>query len=232
MRCEQASNRAKRQITSSLVTFPLSFECKCRTVIPQVNQMDEQNVWRCHPHTHSLLWSVGGEEGVVAPSPLFFCPSIHPADTQEEWIIYNHFSSGLVWLMWQLATNSPNLVVCHCWEKSTCAGITQLPSSCRRYPCHNNMANESWTTQDNGASSHSTRLRLAKATRFLTVYDLHHISCFTVCVRWCVTGICPLNPLCGSVSFRQVMKKDFWDSYLCDSWLRKAANLQFTVTTV
>lgn len=126
VKCERGFESSGEQfkIQSGNIFPPFSFQCKCGPVIPQVNQMDEQNVRRCHPpthpptQTHTLTWCwrcFGG--GVMAQSLWLLCPSIRPADTQEEWIIYDHFSSGSSDRCDSWAPNSLNLVICHSGEK-------------------------------------------------------------------------------------------------------------------
>lgn len=120
----------RKQFTSSLLTFPpFSVQCKCWTVVPQVNQMDEQNVWPCHllTPTHTLTRGVGGAAaggGVMAQS-LWSFRSVRPSSRYPGWIIYNHFlpgSSGW-WDSWPL--NSLNLIMCH-WRNHS-RTFTQPP---------------------------------------------------------------------------------------------------------
>lgn len=70
--------------------FPLSFQCKCQTVIPQVNQMDEQNVRRCHPltrrhtHTHTRGGSGRGGEPWLSCSGSSVRPSVRQTTRKNE----------------------------------------------------------------------------------------------------------------------------------------------------
>lgn len=165
---------------SSLLTFPRSFECKCRTVIPQVNQMDEQNVRHrhppVHPHTHTrthiLAWG-----GWRRPRGSHGSVSLVPPPRKNE-----SFKPFRVWLCHRRDSwppNSLNLVVCRSWKRVEAEYSHKLPSSSLCYPCYNtdNMANKSWTAQ----TSLQRASDLPTQHIFLTVNaSMHHIYCLTV----------------------------------------------------
>lgn len=158
--------------------FPLSFQCKCRTVIHRVNQMDEQNVRLCHLPTPTHFdvgwWRWWWWGGVMLESLRSF-HSVHPSSRRPGWV--NHLEP-LVWLvrlMRQLATEFPKSYHSPLLGKveSTAERPHARLSSSPCYPCYNedNMASKSWTTHNNEMACHSTRLRLANVTCFLAVND-------------------------------------------------------------
>lgn len=130
-RCERGFESGRKHFKSSLVTFSPFFPMQ----ISRCHSPSEPDGWaECaavpptQPHTH-LGWNDGGRGGrVMAQLLWFFCLSIRPTDTQEEWIIYNHFLSGSSDWSDSWPPNSLNLVICHSWEKSNQQQCTHTPS--------------------------------------------------------------------------------------------------------
>lgn len=155
-----------------------------------------------HPHR---LWLgvlvvrlAVGESRLSRPGPSVL--SGRPADTQDEWIIYNHFSPGSSGWCDSWPPNSLNLIMCH----SEAERSHNLPMLATLQPGQ-------YGKQSLGR--HTTKRWLptqrAKVPCSLSVNDFVVICIIETELQfmhsgrwWCTTTVCSIKPRCMSASFR------------------------------
>lgn len=194
-----------------------------------------------HIHTHTLTWGGGGGGGgVMAQSLWFFRWSIRPADTQEEWIIYNHFLSGPSDWCDSWPPNSLNLVICHCWEKLNHSRTLVHPPLV--LPMLPMLQRGQYGEQilDNTQQRNDFPFNMPPTCQNNTfphceqfLGDLYHVNWFTVYVHtpeMMYHYICPTNPFCvcqwasGRSQGRPLLK----NCVIYANWFRNAVRLWVT----